>query len=464
MRTRRSGILLHLSSVPGPHGIGDLGSGAERVLDWLVKSGQRAWQMLPVNPIGPGNSPYSSLSAFAGEPLFVSLEGLVRDGWLPRAALRAPTRLGRGSTDYEAARAFKWPRFLAAYIGFAEDRGDRTAEYRAFVRRNAAWLDDWCAFAAERDGGLRGFHAFLQFAFDRQWRAFRARALDQDVRLIGDVPIFVGLDSADVRMHPELFRLRKNGSPEVVTGVPPDDFSKTGQRWGQPHYRWSEHERTKFAWWVARFRRAIDLFDLVRIDHFIGFHNAYEVRSGARDARHGVWRPTPGTSLLTAIEQALGDLPLIAEDLGQVTSEVHALRDRFRLPGMRILQYAFYRESSRDLPCLHPRHSVTYPGTHDNDVSTGWWKLLPADAKSRFRRTVGSSRDPVWLSMLRLAQQSPAMLVFAQLQDALGLPPSTRMNRPGTSSGNWTWRAEAAMLTNSAARRLRELSVAAARV
>lgn len=464
LAARSSGILLHLSSLPGPHGIGDLGPAAFRFVDWLRAAGQGWWQMLPVGPIGAGDSPYSSLSAFAGEPLFVALEPLCRDGLLPRSALRAPRALGRGATDYDAARAFKQPRLLAAYIEFVESGRDRSAEFRAFRRRSAAWLGSWCAYASERDGGHPGFHEFIQFAFDRQWTALRAHALGRGVRLVGDVPIFVGLDSADVRAHPELFRLRKDGRPEVLTGVPPDSFSKTGQLWGQPHYRWTAHRRNGFAWWCERFRRANELFDLVRIDHFIGFHNAYEVPGNAKDARRGTWRTAPGGELLAAVEKALGALPLIAEDLGMVTPPVHALRDRFGLPGMRIVQNAFYGEGSGDLPCRHPARCVTYPGTHDNHTTRGWWGSIDASTKARFRRYVGASREPVWLSMARITMQSPAAIAMLQLQDALGLGPATRMNLPGTPRGNWTWRADAAMLTASAALRLRSLSLAAARL
>jgi 4-alpha-glucanotransferase len=464
LRERASGVLLHLSSVPGRYGVGDLGAGARSVVDWLERAGQRFWQMLPVQPIGPGDSPYSALSAFAGEPLFVDLEALVDEGWLHRRSLDAPAALGRGRTRYGAARAFRMPRLLAAFAGFSADGGERSAEYRRFLRENAHWLEDWCEYAAARDGGPEQFHAFVQFCFDRQWSALRGYARDRGVRLIGDAPIFVGCDSADVVRRPELFRLRRDGSPEVLTGVPPDSFSATGQLWGQPHYRWSEHRRTRFAWWVARFRRAAALFDLVRIDHFIGFHNAYEVPGGARDARRGRWALAPGAELLTAVRGALDELPLIAEDLGMVTPPVHALRDRFGLPGMRIVQNAFYGDDARDLPPNMPMHAVAYPGTHDNEVITGWWRSVGPEVRERFRTYVGATREPVWLSMLRATMQSPAAIVVAQLQDVLGLPRSTRMNLPGTPSGNWTWRAESAIFTASAARRLRDLTRATARL
>lgn len=463
LRVRSAGILLHLSSLPGPHGIGDLGRSSHRFIAWLARAGMSAWQMLPIGPVGAGDSPYSALSAFAGEPLFVSLEPLVEDGLLPRSALRAPVNLARGRTRYDDARRFKRPRLLAAYLEFAEREGDRSAAYRQFRRRHESWLPAWCAFAVERDGGDEGFHAFVQYLFDRQWKALRECACRNGIRLIGDVPIFVGSDSADVAGRPELFRLDRRGRPEVLTGVPPDEFSKTGQLWGQPHYRWAAHRRESFRWWIGRFTRAAECFDLVRIDHFIGFRQAYEVPGGAKDARRGRWGRAPGEELLSAVRDALGGLPLIAEDLGAVTQAVLALRDRFGLPGMRIVQNAFYGDDSGDLPCRHPEHSVVYPGTHDNHVLTGWWRGLSREAKRRFRRYCGPTSEPPWQAMLRITMQSPARLAIVQLQDALGLPPTSRMNVPATPTDNWTWRADAAMLRGSAAARLRELVLSSAR-
>jgi len=466
---RASGVLLHVSSLPshragGGHGIGDLGPSAHRFVDWLDRAGQTFWQMLPTGPIGPGNSPYSSMSAFAGEELFVSLDALVKDGLLAGAALVAPRALGRGHTHYDEARAFKRPRLLAAFIEFVDRGDDRGAAYHAFVRRSESWLNDWCAFATERSGGDADYHAFIQFAFDAQWQALRAAALAKGVRLIGDVPIFVGLDSADVAAHPELFRLRRDGTPEVLTGVPPDDFSKTGQLWAQPHYRWAAHRRDHFRWWTQRFVRAAQLFDLVRIDHFIGFHNAYEVPGDAKNAKKGAWKPMPGRELLTVVKRRLGALPLIAEDLGHVSPAVHALRDSFGLPGMRIVQNAFYSDASNDLPCKHPTLAVAYPGTHDNETARGWWSRLPADARRRFRTYVGASREAPWESLLRISMQSSANIAIAQLQDVVGSGPATRMNLPGTPRGNWTWKADAAMLSASAAQRLRALARATGRL
>jgi len=457
---RRAGLLLHPTSLPSSHGIGDLGPAAHRFLDWLVAAGQSVWQMLPVGPGGPGDSPYSAQSSFAGEPLLISLDRLVDDGLLPRRALRAPASLGRGPVDFAAARAFKEPRLLAAFLEWMETGGDRSAAYRAFVRRHRDWLEGWCRFGPGEDPRYR---AFLQFVFDRQWAELRAAARDRGVELVGDVPIFTGLDSADVRTWPELFRLRKDGKPEVLTGVPPDMFSRDGQLWGQPHYRWEAHRRDGFRWWCRRFEVAFERFDAVRIDHFIGFHHAYEVPGGAKNARKGVWRTTPGGELLEAVRRKLGHLPLIAEDLGLVTPEVVALKERFGLPGMKLVQNAFYGPDSGDLPCRHPRRCVAYPGTHDNDTTRGWWRGLDAAARRRFRRYAGPGEAPVD-AMLRLVATSPADLAVVPMQDVLRLGGAARMNLPGTPAGNWRWRLARGKPAAADARRMRALAEASARL
>ncbi len=457
---RRAGILLHPTSLPSPHGIGDLGPASHAFLDWLADAGQTVWQMLPVGPAGPGDSPYSAESSFAGEPLLISLDRLVDDGLLPRKALKAPKPLGRGPVDFAATRAFKSARLLAAFIEWMESGGDGTAAYRSFARANRDWLDGWCRFGPGEDPRYR---AFLQFIFARQWSELRAAARARGILLVGDVPIFTGLDSADVQAWPELFRLRKDGRPEVLTGVPPDMFSRDGQLWGQPHYRWEAHRRDGFRWWCRRFEVAFDRFDAVRIDHFIGFHHAYEVPGGAKNARKGAWRKTPGAELLDAVRKRLGHLPLIAEDLGHLTPEVIALKDRFGLPGMKIVQNAFYGDDSGDLPCHHPPRCVVYPGTHDNDTVLGWWKGIDAAARGRFRRYVGPG-EPVADAMLRITATSPADLAVVQMQDALRLGPSARMNFPGTPSGNWRWRLDPGSPSAADARRLRGLAEGAGRV
>jgi 4-alpha-glucanotransferase len=471
---RRAGVLLHLSSLPAPHGVGDLGPAAHDFATWCAASGQSIWQMLPIGPVGPGDSPYASTSSFAGEPLFISLDLLADEGLLPRAALR-PQRGERavgpsGPVDWAAARRFKMPRLLAAWRAYrGEGRGEPPA-LRAFRRRHAWWLDAWCAFAAARPGTVAdpAFHAWLQFEFDRQWSMLRAHCARLGVLLLGDVPIFVPLDSADVQSNPRLFRLDGQGRPEVVTGVPPDCFSTTGQLWGHPHYRWSEHRRTGFAWWTSRIRTALDRFDALRIDHFVGFVHAYEIPGDARTAMHGSWRPTPGAQILQAVERECGRLPLVAEDLGAVTDEVIALRRRFGLPGMKLVHNAFYGPASGDLPCLHPVDCVAYPGTHDNDTTLGWWQGLRADARLRYAAYVGASgaREAARglpRSMVDLVMQSPARTAIVAMQDHLSLGRAARMNVPGRASRQWRWRMAPDALLGLDAARMRRLAEATAR-
>lgn len=435
---RTAGVLLHLTSVPGAFGIGDLGPGADAALAWIERAGLTWWQMLPVGPIGPGDSPYASTSSFAGEPLLVAIEGLVDDGLLPREVLTGvPPSLGRGSTRYSDATAIKYPLFVRAWQAFKAGGGLKSAPWKRFVRRNSYWLPGWRAFTNDSSG----LHAFLQFEFARQWSRLRAAADSRGIRLLGDVPIYVAHGSADVRDHPELFRLARNGDPTVVTGVPPDQFSATGQRWGHPHYRWSAHRRTGFAWWIERMRAAIGRFDAVRIDHFIGLHHAYEIPATSDTAMHGTWRPAPGGALLMSLRQALGGvLPVVAEDLGSLTPGVVALRDRFALPGMRLLQDAFNTDDNPSAPHRHPRHLVCYPGTHDNPTAIEWWAHLDLGSRARARAYMGwDGIDPA-AAMVRLAFTSPANTAIATMQDLLGLGPEARMNLPGTATGNWHWR------------------------
>ena len=307
-RRRRAGVLMHLTSVPGPHGVGDLGPASDRFAQWCAEAGLSLWQMLPIGPVGYGESPYSATSSFAAEPMLVSLERLAEQGLLPKSRLKAPAALGRGDADFAAARAFKRPRFAEAFENFRRKGGLRGAAFRAFERRTRDWLPGWCRFAAAKEGGPRELHAFVQFQFERQWGSFRERCHALGVRLVGDLPIFVTLDSADVADRPELFRLERNGRPKVVTGVPPDCFSADGQLWGHPHYAWAAHRREGFRWWMRRVATALERFDALRIDHFVGFVHAYEIPGTAKTARRGRWAPTPGRELLTAIERRLGRL------------------------------------------------------------------------------------------------------------------------------------------------------------
>lgn len=462
---RRAGVLLHVSSLDAPDGIGDLGPSAHRFLNWLRACGFRAWQMLPIGPVGPGDSPYSAESSFAGEPLFISLDALVEEGFLKRDQLRrARDARGRDSSttvDYRAARRFKRPLLHSAYERFLERGGARSSAYRNFLRASR-WLPAWCAFV-ERRRESPGEAAFSQFVFDQQWRALRGAAAANDVQLIGDLPIFVAADSADVLEHPELFRLDARGRPTVVTGVPKDDFAPTGQRWGHPHYRWPAHHRSNFAWWRERMRAAIERFDLLRVDHFIGFTRAWEVPASHRTALHGRWRPTPGRALLTAVERDLGRLPLIAEDLGSVTPAVLALRDDFALPGMKLVQNAFWNLDSSDLPHRHPENAVAYPATHDNDTTAGWWRTLAPAVRRRYLDYAGgSAREIVW-NMIRLVCTGPARLGVIPMQDLLGLGSHARMNFPGRATRQWRWRLDGAWRQRVPTGRLHRLLVASGR-
>lgn len=453
LAARSAGALLHLSSLPDGQGVGDLGPAAHRFVDWLADAGLTWWQMLPVGPIGAGDSPYSSPSAFAGEPLFLSLERLRDDGLLGDDDLRAPASLGRGRVDYGATRRFKQPRLARACRTFF-DRGEhRRKNYRAFCRRAADWLEPWVSFRGDEPDLER----FLQFQLDRQWRALRGHASSRGVRLMGDLPIFVELDSADVRAHPELFLLDRAGRPRFVTGVPPDAFSSTGQLWGHPHYAWPAHRRTGFDWWARRVEVQLERFDLLRVDHFIGFHRAWRVRPGATTTAGGRWVRAPGRALLASLRDRLGALPFVAEDLGAVTPEVRALRDAFGLPGMRILQYGFGHGASYDRTHSYPPHCVAYPGTHDNPTARGWWTGLSKHDRRR-AESLGIRDETAPWDLVRLVFASPARTAIAPIQDIAGLDESARMNQPGTALGNWAWRLPRRALGRTLARRVRDLA------
>lgn len=456
---RAAGVLLPLAALPSRHGVGDLGPEAFRFVDWLASAGFTWWQMLPVGPLGPGNSPYASPSAFAGEPLYLSLEALAEEGLLGPADLKGPRELRAGNARYGEARRIKGARLTAAFAAWRGRGGEDDEDFAAFRGREAHWLEPW----AEADPRGADESRFLQFTFQRQWTALREHAAARGVRLMGDAPIFVGADSVDVASHPELFRLDAAGRPEVLTGCPPDAMNADGQLWGHPHYRWDAHRESGFRWWRNRMRRQIDLFDAVRIDHFIGFRNAWEIPAGAPTAAEGHWAHTPGEELLDAIEDELGGLPLIAEDLGSVTDEVLALRDRSGLPGMRVLQWGF-GEGSYHAPHRVPETAVVYPGTHDNDTAAGWWRSLPATERQRFRAATGGDAKTVASVLWRTACMTTARTAIVQCQDLLGLGRAARTNVPGTAKGNWRWRVRRADLSTALARRQRELLDATDRI
>jgi 4-alpha-glucanotransferase len=476
--TRSSGVLLHPTSLPGPFGVGDLGPQAHAWVDALARAGQGWWQMLPVGPTGYGDSPYQSPSTFAGNLNLLSPELLAADGLATPGDGDGCVLPGAGPVHYADVIPRKRRLVQRAWERFTAGDGPPLlrAEFAAF--RETAWLDEFARFmaikdeyggkpwwewpaalAARQDAALRATsaeladdidaHRFGQFLFFRQWRALRAHAHAAGVRVIGDLPIYVADDSADVWANPELFLLDAARRPRVVAGVPPDYFSATGQLWGNPIYDWDAHRTSGFAWWVNRVRAALQLFDLIRLDHFRGLEAFWAVPFGALTAANGTWMPGPGAALLGALRDQLGRVPIIAEDLGFITPEVDALRERFGLPGMRILQFAFGGAvEARFLPHGFTPNVVTYTGTHDNDTTAGWAEKLTAEERRQFARYAPESvGDPV-RALLRLGWASVADLAIAPLQDLLGLGSEARLNTPGTTTGNWVWRVSDAALAD----------------
>ena len=468
---RRSGILLHPTSLPGPHGSGDLGPEAHRFVDWLAEAGQTLWQVLPLGGIGPGNSPYMSSSAFAGNVLLIDLGELQQRGWLGADDVAPVPGLDAQRIDFGAMVSFRMERLARAAARFAVQAGaEERADLEAFVQRHADWLPDYALFMAlaEHHGwrdwcewpdgqssrtpqalaAARATHAeriafwtFCQWCFFRQWQALRSHAHARGVHIVGDMPIFVAYQSADVWARPELFELDSRGRPTIVAGVPPDGFSATGQRWGNPLYRWSVHAQGGYAWWIARVRRSVEMLDIVRIDHFRGFAGCWEIPASEPTAQKGRWVPSPGRALFRAIADVLGPLPIIAEDLGVITPDVEALRKKFGFPGMRILQFAFAGDASdRFLPHNHENDTVVYPGTHDNDTVAGWWAGA-TDHERHFARgyLATDGHDMPW-TMIRAAMASVADTAVHPMQDVLALPTECRMNFPGQSEGWWVWR------------------------
>jgi 4-alpha-glucanotransferase len=488
---RSSGILLHLTALPGPHGSGDLGPAAYHFVDWLAAAGQSLWQMLPIGGIGPGNSPYMSSSAFAGNPLLIDLTNLRACGWLTDADIEGSADLLEARIDYAAVYPFRMQRLQTAATRFLGDAGaPERAAFDEFCAGESGWLDDYALFmalathhdwrdwttwepglasreaaaldaAAVRFAAQTDFWKFCQWCFFRQWFALKAYANGRGIRLIGDIPIFVAHQSADVWARRDLFELDASGMPSVVAGVPPDYFSETGQRWGNPLYRWSAHEAEDFAWWVARLRWTTALVDLVRIDHFRGFAAHWEIPAGEATAINGRWVDVPGEKLFAAIRHALGSLPIIAEDLGVITPDVVALRDKFRLPGMRVLHFAFGGDASHPfLPQNYPHRTVVYTGTHDNDTTRGWWRTLSGRERAFAAAWLDSDGNEIHWDLIHAASASVADTVVLPLQDVLGLDSDSRMNLPGKSSGYWEWRFRWAEIEPGHAERLARMAAA----
>ncbi len=465
---RESGILLHPTSLPGPGGIGSLGAEARRFVDFLAGAGQSLWQVLPLGPTAYGHSPYSSYSAFAGNPLLIDLETIADEGDINKSDLRA--ELLAGKVDFPRVERYKNAVLRQASAKFfANADNERSDEFRRFCD-STFWLHDFALFMAlkEAHGGKSWLHwprevacrepadlakwgerlkeeisgqKYIQWQFYRQWRELKQYANANGIEIIGDLPIFVAFDSADVWANPHLFHLDERGRPTVVAGVPPDYFSETGQLWGNPLYNWEAISFHGYSWWIERMRSALEQCDIVRIDHFRGFEAYWEVPAAEKTAVNGRWVKGPGDALFNALIDSLGPLPVIAEDLGVITPDVEALRDRFGFPGMEILQFAFGSGPGNSyLPHNHVRQAVVYTGTHDNDTTSGWYAGLPAKEKKHIRDYLGSDGKDIVGDLVRAALASVASMAVIPLQDILKLGSSGRMNVPGTPRDNWSWR------------------------
>ena len=497
---RSSGVLLHPTSLPGRFGIGDLGETAYHFADFLHASGQKLWQVLPLGPTGYGDSPYACYSAFAGNTLLISPERLLKQGLLAETDLANLPAFSTDRVDFEVVHQNSDKLLKIAFDCFKSSSDSAlNSAFQIFCSRQVSWLDDYALFRAlkdDNDGVLWSewepelvkrepgvlVHAqeqlrdqieaqkFYQFLFFRQWFELKNYCNQLGIRIIGDIPIFVALDSADVWTNPDQFKLDQARHPTVVAGVPPDYFSETGQFWGNPIYNWEQMMSDGFAWWIDRVRSAFEMFDMVRIDHFRGFAASWEIPGGDETAERGRWVEVPGKELFTVVRARLGELPIVAEDLGVITPDVEKLRDDLGFPGMRVLQFAFGGDATNgDLPHNYRRHLVVYSGTHDNDTTVGWFKSGAGEGSTRNTTEIGRERayclkylksDGVQIhwDFIRAVIGSVADTAIVPLQDLLGLGNEARMNLPNSTSGNWTWRFQANALTEELATRLRELT------
>ncbi len=483
---RRAGVVLHPTSLPGPHGSGDFGPSAYRFVDWLHSAGQTLWQTLPLGPVGPGNSPYMGSSAFAGNPSLVAFEPMVTRRWISATSLHADFDTQR--VNYRDVTAWRVQKLREAFNGFLQHGSaqDHRA-LRDWAQAQQVWLDDYSLFMAldskyrpkrwpkwpktlaRRDPRAMAkarvqhepemaFWRFVQWQFDVQWQAIKIYAHHKQVLLVGDLPIFVAHHSADCWARPDLYMLDDTGQPRVVAGVPPDFFSATGQRWGNPLYDWAAMKQDGYQWWVARVRRQLTLADVVRIDHFRGFVDYWEIPADEPTAIRGQWKPGPGDDLFAGLAATLGDLPIIAEDLGIITPAVTALRLRLGFPGMKVLQFGFSGDESHIfLPHNYETNTVVYTGTHDNDTVQGWWDNCSAQERQFAMRYLKTDAANVPWAMLRAAIMSPACISLCQLQDVLGLDGAHRMNTPGTM-GCWTWRFSWDWIDPEVAQRLAQIT------
>ena len=466
---RSAGILLHPTSLPNRYGIGDLGKSSYDFVDFLHASGTQFWQTLPLGPTGYGDSPYQSFSTFAGNPYLISPDFLLEEGLLHPNDLKEDLDTPRERVDYGRVIGWKLNLLEKAFVRFTRDPKLGRRDLNIFREKNSDWLEDYALFRAIKEAKGGGSWAdwdenlrsrektaisrakkelkpavdrfiFYQYIFFRQWDALREYANAKGIKIIGDIPIFVSYDSSDVWANPELFYLDAQRNPTVVAGVPPDYFSKTGQLWGNPLYKWEKHKATNYAWWVKRMRAILNMVDIVRLDHFRGFAGYWEVPASEETAVKGRWVSGPGADLFHTLERVLGKLPIIAEDLGEITPDVFELRDQFNLPGMKILQFGFSDESNPFLPHHYPENCVAYTGTHDNDTSRGWYESASEYEKDFARRYLSVDGSDFAWDLIRALWKSKANLVLAPMQDLLSLGNSARMNYPGRLGGNWGWR------------------------
>lgn len=499
-QTRVSGILLHPTSLPGPFGIGDMGSEAYKFVDFLAGTGQSLWQILPVGHISYGNSPYMCLSAFAGNPYLISLEKLVEEGFLDQIDIENLPDFPRNRVDYGWAISYKIPLLVKSFEKFKESSCSRhLEEFYAFSEANAFWLDDYALFASLKEAHnsriwtewekgaatMQGdalmhwrnklsdniqFWKYVQHQFFKQWIALKDYCRAKGILIIGDVPLYVAHDSAEVWAHRNQFQLDDRGNPTVVAGVPPDYFSATGQHWGNPIYRWDRMAQNGFRWWIDRFRVNFSLVDIVRLDHFRGFQAYWEIPATEPTAVKGKWVKGPGIELFKAVKDVLGDVRMIAEDLGVITPQVDTLREQLGLPGMRILQMAFGNDpkASEYRPHRHIVNCAVYTATHDHNTTVGWFTAEPGTQTTQTIEEVKNEREyalqylgtagsEIHWDFIRLALSSVAHIAMFPLQDVLGLGTEARMNLPGTSQDNWEWRFAWESLTPDVAARLREL-------
>lgn len=468
---RASGILLHPTSLPGPFGSGDLGETAYHFIDWLVAAGQKLWQILPLGPVGMGDSPYMCLSAFAGEALLIDLNELAKRGWLEQNELKDYPQNNPLKVNFGDVKKYRMDKLRKAADRFftVQNHQDQN-NFQSFCDVHRSWLEDYALFMAligKNNGAewstweadivkrksaamdkARGdlekdvrFWEFTQWCFFRQWHALKKYANERNVKIIGDIPIFIAYHSSDAWANQHLFHLDKNLKPKFVAGVPPDYFSSTGQRWGNPLYDWEAMHKEQYQWWIERINTSLELVDLVRIDHFRGFAGYWEIPADEKTAAKGKWVQGPGAKLFDVIQQKLGELPIIAEDLGEITPDVIELRDRYQFPGMRILQFAFAGDASNNfLPHNYISNTVVYSGTHDNDTTIGWFNSATEREREFVKRYLGTDGQDINWGFIRIASQSVADMSIFPLQDVLGLGNEARMNMPGMALGNWAWR------------------------